>query len=94
MIVICTLPADAAGGGAGAGGVGAGAGEAVAGDDVVEGANGEGSVVVHAAPASAAAHAAIGNKDLIPFVDPIPVIVMDLPGAMSQFEMCNPHMAG
>lgn len=77
LIVICTLPPDAAGGGAGAGGVGAGAGEDGAGDDVV-GAVGELSVVVHAAPAIVATHAAIGNKNLIRVVDLLPVIVLNL----------------
>ena len=77
MIVICTLPPDAAGGGAGAGGVGAGAGEDGAGDDVV-GAVGELSVVVHAAPASVATHAAIGNKNLIRVVGLLSVIVLNL----------------
>ena len=75
LIEICTLQRDAAGGGAGAGGVGAG--EDGAGDDD-EGAVGELSVVVHAAPASVATHAAIGNKNLIRVVDLLSVIVLNL----------------
>lgn len=75
MIVICTLP-DATGGGAGAG-VGAGAGEDGAGVEV-EGAVGELSVVVHAAPASVATHTAIENKNLIRVVNLLSVIVLNL----------------
>jgi hypothetical protein len=57
--------------------VGAGAGEDGAGVEV-EGAVGELSVVVHAAPAIVATHATIGNKNLIRCLGLLPVIVLNL----------------